>query len=49
MYPRVAFRLRIGDVETGTVIGAIGGDTAVLVGRDVLAPLGDLGYTVRQK
>ena len=48
MYPRTAFRLRIGDVETGVVMGAIGGDTAVLVGRDILGPLGNMGYSVRQ-
>ena len=46
-YPRTRFRLRIGDVETGVLMGAIGGDTSVLVGRDVLVPLGDLGYSVR--
>lgn len=48
MYPRTAFKLRIGDVETGVLMGAIGGDTAVLVGRDVLGPLGEMGYSVRQ-
>ena len=47
-YPRTKFRLRIGDVETGVLMGAIGGHTSVLVGRDVLVPLGDLGYSVRQ-
>jgi len=48
-YPQVRFRMRIGDVETGVVYGAVGGgSTSMIVGRDVLGPLGNLGYTVRQ-
>ena len=46
-YQRCQFRLRISDVETGIIDGAIGGRTSVLVGKDVLKPLGDLGYSVR--
>ena len=47
-YPRLRFRLRVGDVDCGVVDGAVGGSTAVLIGRDVLGPLGEMGYTVRQ-
>lgn len=46
-YQQCRFRLRIADVETDWIDGAIGGNTTILIGRDVLLPLSREGYTVR--
>ena len=46
-YPRCRFRVRIAGHETDWIEGAVGGSTTLLIGRDVLLPLGEAGYTVR--